>query len=62
MEVVKDGEFVDTHALVMSYPYSNAGFAVPLPSENQECFLERGLKTFILSNQEEFLEKFELII
>ncbi|MGN7943283.1 MULTISPECIES: IS21 family transposase [Bacillaceae] len=43
MEVVKDGEFVDTHALVMSYPYSNAGFAVPLPSENQECFLE-GLK------------------
>ena len=39
MEAVKDGEFVDIHALVMSFPYSNTGFAVPLPSENQECFL-----------------------
>jgi len=44
MEVVKDGEFMDIHVLVMSYPYSNAAFAVPLPSENQECFLQ-GLKT-----------------
>lgn len=43
MEVVKDGEFLDTHVLVMSYPYSNTAFAVPLPSENQECFLQ-GLK------------------
>ncbi|QVY61286.1 IS21 family transposase [Cytobacillus gottheilii] len=43
MEVVKEGEFVDTHVLVMSYPHSNAAFAVPLPSENQECFLY-GLK------------------
>jgi hypothetical protein len=43
MEVVKDGEYVDVHALVMSYPYSNAGFAIPLPAENQECFLQ-GLK------------------
>ena len=43
MEAVKDGEYVDIHTLVMSYPYSNAAFAVPLPSENQECFLE-GLK------------------
>ncbi|MET3505702.1 transposase [Halalkalibacter oceani] len=48
MEVVKDGEFVDTHVLVMSYPCSNVGFAVPLPSENQECFLY-GLK--LLFNQ-----------
>lgn len=27
----------------MSYPCSNAAFVVPLPSENQECFLQ-GLK------------------
>ncbi len=39
MEAVQDGELVDIHALVMSFPHSNAGFAIPLPSENQECFL-----------------------
>jgi transposase len=43
MEAVQDGELVDIRSLVMSYPYSNAGFAVPMPSENQECFLQ-GLK------------------
>ncbi|WP_338030906.1 hypothetical protein [Fervidibacillus halotolerans] len=43
MEAVQDGELVDVHTLVMSFPYSNAGFAVPLPSQNQECFLY-GLK------------------
>jgi transposase len=43
MEAVQDGELVDIHTLVMSFPYSNAGFAVPLPSQNQECFLH-GLK------------------
>lgn len=43
MEAVQDGELVDVRALVISYSYSNAGFAVPLPSENQECFLY-GLK------------------
>lgn len=43
MEAVQDGEIVDIHALVMSFPYSNVGFSVPLPSENQECFLH-GLK------------------
>jgi transposase len=39
MEAVQDGELVDIHTLVMSFPYSNAGFA----SQNQECFLY-GLK------------------
>jgi transposase len=39
MEAVQDGELVDVRSLIMSYPNSNAGFAVPLPSENQECFL-----------------------
>ncbi|MGD6940398.1 IS21 family transposase, partial [Bacillus infantis] len=36
MEAVQEGELVDIRALIMSYPYSNAGFAVPLPAENQE--------------------------
>jgi transposase len=39
MEAVQDGELVDIRLLIMSYPNSNAGFAVPLPAENQECFL-----------------------
>ena len=43
-EVVHEGTFKDIHCLVMSLPYSNGGFVVPMPAENQECFLE-GLKT-----------------
>lgn len=43
MEVEHKGEFKDVKVLVMSFPYSNAGFAVALPSENQECLLE-GMK------------------
>lgn len=43
MEVCHEGDFKDVKALVMSFPYSNAGFAVALPSENQECLLE-GMK------------------
>ncbi|WP_050613345.1 IS21 family transposase, partial [Bacillus testis] len=43
MEAVLEGEIVDIHALIMSFPYSNVAFSVPLPSENQECFLS-GLK------------------
>lgn len=39
MEAVQDGEIVDIHALVMSFPNSNTGLSVPLPAENQECFL-----------------------
>ncbi|AQQ55541.1 IS21 family transposase [Planococcus lenghuensis] len=44
MEAVKDGKFVDVHCLVMSLPFSNAAYAIPLPGENQECFLH-GMKT-----------------
>lgn len=47
MEAIQDGELVDVHALIMSFPFSNAGFAVPLPSENQECFLH-GLKLLFI--------------
>jgi len=38
----------------MSFPYSNGGLAVPLPAENQECFLE-GLK--ILFRQAGFVPR-----
>lgn len=40
---VRDGKLVEVEVLVLSFPWSNAGFAVPMPSENTECFLE-GLK------------------
>lgn len=43
-EAVKDGKYVDIHCLIMSLPYSNSAFCIPLPGENQECFLY-GLKT-----------------
>src|SRR5699024_8737890 len=43
MEVEHKGEFKDVNVLVMSFPYSNGGFAVALPAENQECLLE-GMK------------------
>lgn len=39
MEVEHEGSFKDIKVLVLSTPYSNAGFAVALPSENQECLL-----------------------
>src|SRR5690625_3357991 len=39
-EVVQDGKVKDIHCLIMSFPYSNGGLVVPLPAENQECFLE----------------------
>lgn len=37
MEAVKDGKYIDIHCLVMTLPFSNSAFAVPLPGENQEC-------------------------
>ena len=43
MEVVKDGQYVDIHCLVMSMPNSNGAYVVPLPGENRECLLY-GLK------------------
>lgn len=53
-EAIEDGKVKEIHALVMSFPYSNVGFAVPLPAENQECFLE-GLK--MLFNQTGFVPR-----
>jgi len=43
MTVVTNGEYKDIKVLILSFPYSNAAFAYPLPAENGECFLE-GLK------------------
>ncbi|MGG5369176.1 IS21 family transposase [Enterococcus sp. AZ196] len=43
MEVEHEGAFKDIKVLVLTAPYSNAGFAVALPAENQECLLE-GMK------------------
>ena len=40
MEAVEDGKTRDIKLLIMSFPFSNAAFFEPLPSENQECFLE----------------------
>ncbi|MBL5776663.1 IS21 family transposase, partial [Heyndrickxia sporothermodurans] len=42
-EAVKDGKYIDVHCLLMTLPYSNAAYCIPLPGENQECFLH-GLK------------------
>lgn len=53
-EAIEDGKAKDIHCLVMSFPYSNAGYAVPLPAENQECFLE-GLK--VIFNQSGFVPR-----
>jgi transposase len=46
MKVGKYSEFVDCKVLVLSYPCSNAAFTQPVPSENQECFLEALKKLF----------------
>lgn len=43
MEAVEDGKARDIRLLIMSFPFSNVAFYEPMPSENQECFLE-GLK------------------
>lgn len=53
-EAVHEGKVKDIHCLVMSFPYSNAGLAIPLPAENQQCFLE-GLK--ILFEQAGFVPR-----
>lgn len=39
MQAVQDGKYRDVHCLVMSLPFSNSAYAIPLPGENQECLL-----------------------
>lgn len=43
MQAVQNGKYRDVHCLVMSLPFSNDAYAIPLPSENQECLLH-GMK------------------
>lgn len=43
IQVSRDSHLHDYKLLILSFPYSNAAFVHPVPSENQECFLE-GLK------------------
>jgi len=44
IQVSRDGCLQEYKLLILSFPFSNAAFVHPVPSENQECFLE-GLKT-----------------
>jgi len=53
-EVIQKSKVKDIHCLVMSFPFSNSGFVTPLPTENQECFLE-AIK--ILFNQAGFVPR-----
>src|SRR5690625_3591053 len=46
MEAVKDGKYIDVHCLVMSLPFSNDAYTVPLPGENQECLFYGMKKAF----------------
>lgn len=39
-QVVRDGQYLERKVLTLSFPYSNAAFVYPVPSENTECFLE----------------------
>ncbi|WP_346235354.1 hypothetical protein MKY04_04090 [Lysinibacillus telephonicus] len=41
MEAAHEGEIVDIHVLLMSFPASNVALGLPLQSENRECFLSR---------------------
>ena len=44
--VVWDGALRETKNLVFSFPYSNAGFCVPMPGENLECLLSAMILVF----------------
>lgn len=46
MEAVKDGKYMDVHCLVMTLPFSNDAYAIPLPGENQECLFYGMKKIF----------------
>ena len=46
MEAVKEGEYIDVHCLVMTMPFSNDAYAIPLPGENQECLFYGMKKMF----------------
>jgi len=39
VRTIWDGEFKEFRSLTIAFPWSNAGFGVPVPSENSLCFL-----------------------
>lgn len=39
VRTIWDGEFKEFRSLTTAFPWSNAGFGVPVPSENSLCFL-----------------------
>lgn len=39
VRTIWDGEFKEFRSLTTAFPYSNTGFGVPVPGENQLCFL-----------------------
>ncbi len=40
IHVIENGELIERKQLTLSFPYSNAAYGCPMPSENAECFLE----------------------
>jgi transposase len=44
--VVWEGKLKEIKYLVLTFPYSNAGFSVPVPSENTQCFLHALITIF----------------
>jgi transposase len=49
VQVVDNGKLKEMHCLVLSFPFSNAGFPYLVPSENAECLLEALKNSFITS-------------
>ena len=46
IKVCQNQKLVSYKLFVLSFPYSNAAFVYPVPSENQECFLEAMKQVF----------------
>lgn len=44
--VIWGGDLREIKFLAMSFPFSNAGFCVPVPSENAECFIHAMVQVF----------------
>jgi len=44
--VVWEGELKEIKYLAVSFPFSNAGFCVPVPAENLQCFLHALIQVF----------------
>lgn len=47
--VVHEDVLKEVQLLLLTFPFSNAGFAYPMPAQNQECFLEALKRLFIMT-------------